>query len=143
MSHLRAPHALITDAHDRVRDLYGAAIGRGRLEVTTPALVVPSPYESLSIVLLEAWNYATPALVNAYCKVLQGQVRRASGGLYYRSSREFQEALSWLLANDAGRRELGEQGLAYVDREYRWPTVLERVERLLEEVSRRRSAAPA
>ena len=64
------------------------------------ALIVPSPYESLSIVLLEAWNHATPALVNAYCKVLQGQVRRASGGLYYRSSREFQEALSWLLGNE-------------------------------------------
>jgi len=81
--------------------------------------------------------------VNADCKVLQGQVRRASGGLYYRSSREFQEALGWLLANDAGRRELGEQGLAYVNREYRWATVLERVESLLDEVSRRRSAALA
>jgi len=70
-------------------------------------------------------------------------VRRANGGLYYRSSREFQEALSWLLSNDAGRRELGEQGLAYVEREYRWPTVLERVEGLLEEVSRQRSAVRA
>jgi len=94
-------------------------------------------------VLLEAWNHAVPALVNAHCKVLQGQVRRANGGLYYRSSREFQEALSWLLSNDAGSRELGTQGLAYVEREYRWPTVLERVESLIQEVSRRRSAAPA
>jgi glycosyltransferase involved in cell wall biosynthesis len=107
------------------------------------ALVVPSPYESLSIVLLEAWNHGVPALVNAYCKVLQGQVRRADGGLYYRSSREFQETLSWLLSHEDSRRELGEQGLAYVDREYRWPTVLDRVESLLEEVSRRRSTAPA
>jgi glycosyltransferase involved in cell wall biosynthesis len=105
--------------------------------------MVPSPYESLSIVLLEAWNHATPALVNADCKVLRGQVRRAGGGLYYRSSREFQEALRWLLVNETGRTELGAQGLAYVDREYRWATVLERVESLLEEVSRRRSAAPA
>jgi glycosyltransferase involved in cell wall biosynthesis len=74
--------------------------------------------------------------------VLQGQVRRAEGGLYYRSSREFQEALAWLLSNETSRRELGQQGLAYVDREYRWPVVLDRVESLLEEVSRRRSAAP-
>jgi glycosyltransferase involved in cell wall biosynthesis len=77
--------------------------------------------------------------VNASCKVLKGQVQRANGGLYYRSSREFQEALTWLLAHDANRRDLGEQGLAYVDREYRWPTVIERVESLLEEVSRRQS----
>jgi glycosyltransferase involved in cell wall biosynthesis len=104
------------------------------------ALIVPSPYESLSIVLLEGWNHGVPALVNAYCKVLQGQVRRANGGLFYRSSREFQEALSWLLSNEQGRRDLGDQGLAYIEREYRWPTVLERVESLLAEVSRRRSA---
>ena len=140
---LAGPSTLMIPNHPRIRALgYVPDHVRRALLAHTHALIVPSPYESLSIVLLEAWNHATPALVNAYCKVLQGQVRRASGGLYYRSSREFQEALSWLLANDAGRRELGEQGLAYVHREYRWPTVLERVEKLLEEVSRRRRAAP-
>jgi glycosyltransferase involved in cell wall biosynthesis len=141
---LAGPATLMVPNHPRIRALgYVADDVRRALLSHARALVVPSPYESLSIVLLEAWNHATPALVNAYCKVLQGQVRRASGGLYYRSSREFQEALSWLLTNDAGRRELGGQGLAYVDREYRWPTVVERVERLLQEVSRRRSAALA
>jgi glycosyltransferase involved in cell wall biosynthesis len=141
---LAGPSTLMIPDHPRIRALgYVEDAVRSALLAHARALVVPSPYESLSIVLLEAWNHATPALVNAHCKVLQGQVRRASGGLYYRSSREFQEALSWLLANDAGRRELGEQGLAYVEREYRWPTVLARVESLLEEVSRRRSAARA
>jgi glycosyltransferase involved in cell wall biosynthesis len=141
---LAGPATLMVPNHPCIRALgYVADAVRRALLSHARALIVPSPYESLSIVLLEAWNHATPALVNAYCKVLQGQVRRASGGLYYRSSREFQEALSWLLTNDAGRRELGGQGLAYVDREYRWPTVVERVERLLQEVSRRRSAALA
>ncbi len=141
---LAGPSTLTVPNHPCIRALgYVSDDVRRALLSHARALVVPSPYESLSIVLLEAWNHATPALVNANCKVLQGQVRRASGGLYYRSSREFQEALSWLLAHDAGRRELGEQGLAYVDREYRWPTVLDRVERLLEDVSRRRSAARA
>ncbi len=45
--------------------------------------------------------------------------------------------MSWLLSNEEGRRALGEQGLAYVEREYRWPTVIERVESLLDEVARR------
>jgi len=141
---LAGPSTLTIPDHPRIRALgYVEDAVRHALLAHTRALIVPSPYESLSIVLLEAWNHATPALVNAHCKVLQGQVRRANGGLYYRSSREFQEALSWLLSNDAGRRDLGEQGLAYVEREYRWPTVLERVERLLEDVSRQRSAARA
>jgi glycosyltransferase involved in cell wall biosynthesis len=69
--------------------------------------------------------------VNAHCRVLAGQVTRANGGLYYRSSAEFTEALSYLLAHDDERQTLGRQGLAYVEREYRWPTVLARVEALL------------
>ena len=96
------------------------------------ALVVPSPYESLSIVLLEAWNRSVPALVNAHCAVLKGQVRRGNGGLFYRSQREFAEGLDYLLVHDAERAQLGVQGRAYVDREYRWSTVLARVEALLE-----------
>jgi glycosyltransferase involved in cell wall biosynthesis len=141
---LAGPSTLPIPNHPRIRALgYVADDVRHALLSHARALIVPSPYESLSIVLLEGWNHGTPAVVNAYCKVLQGQVRRADGGLYYRSSREFQEALSWLLGNESGRRALGEQGLAYVEREYRWPTVIERVESLLEEVSRRRSAARA
>ena len=37
---MRDPAPLITEAHDRVRSMYGAAIGRTRHEVITPALVV-------------------------------------------------------------------------------------------------------
>jgi glycosyltransferase involved in cell wall biosynthesis len=98
--------------------------------------VVPSPFESLSIVLLEAWNAGVPALVNGHCAVLKGQVRRANGGLYYRSAAEFGESVEALRSGDAERRALGAQGLAYVEREYRWPTVMARVEDLLQRVTR-------
>jgi 3-hydroxy-D-aspartate aldolase len=37
---MRDPAPLITEAHGRVRDLYGGAIGRSRDDVVTPALVV-------------------------------------------------------------------------------------------------------
>ena len=37
---MRDPAPLITEAHDRVRDLYGSAIGRSAQEVVTPALVI-------------------------------------------------------------------------------------------------------
>jgi glycosyltransferase involved in cell wall biosynthesis len=95
------------------------------------ALMMPSPFESLSMVLLEAWNHGLPALVNARCKVLRGQVQRADGGLYYGNTIEFIAALDYLLNHDQAARQLGRQGLAYVEREYRWPIVMEKIEALL------------
>ena len=123
--------------HPRIRALgYVADDLRRALLAHARALIVPSPYESLSIALLEGWNYGVPAIVNARCAVLQGQVRRANGGLPYRSGEEFCEAMAYFQSHDAERRAIGEQGRAYVDREYRWPMVTQRVEKLLNEVKR-------
>src|SRR5690606_35814174 len=120
---LAGPIKLQVPSHPRIRALgYVSDDMRDALMAHARVLIVPSPYESLSIVLLEGWNRAVPALVNARCKVLKGQVRRANGGLHYRSPREFAEALTYLLANEEVRATLGRQGLAYVDQEYRWPT---------------------
>ncbi|MGH9144790.1 MAG: glycosyltransferase family 4 protein [Vicinamibacterales bacterium] len=118
--------------HPRIRtlgfvdeDLREALLRKAR------ALVMPSPYESLSMVLLEAWNHGVPVLVNARCKVLRGQVERADGGLYYGNAVEFIAALDYLLDHPETARQLGRQGLAYVEREYRWPIVIDRIEALL------------
>src|SRR5205807_2609609 len=40
-------------------------------------LVIPSRFESLSLVLLEGWNHELSALVNGHCRVLKGQALRA------------------------------------------------------------------
>lgn len=129
---LAGPANIGIPEHPRIRALgYVSDEVRAALLGNAQALVVPSPYESLSIVLLEAWNHGVPALVNGRCKVLAGQVRRANGGLSYRWAGEFHEALTYLLTRAEERNAMGRQGLAYVDREYRWPTVLARVERLL------------
>ena len=136
---LAGPTKMGVPSHPAIRALgYVSDELRDALLRHARALIVPSPYESLSIVLLEAWNRGVPALVNARCRVLHGQVRRANGGLFFRSGREFTEALGRLLSHPAERDALGRQGLAYVEREYRWPTVLARVEGLLEEVVARK-----
>lgn len=135
---LAGPAKMQIPAHPQIRALgYVADEVREALLAHAQALVVPSWYESLSIVLLEAWNYAVPALVNGRCKVLAGQVTRANGGLYYMFPAEFDEAVDYLLNRPQERQALGRQGLAYVEREYRWPTVISRVEALLHDVHRR------
>ena len=136
---LAGPPQIRVPVHTKIRALgYVTDDLREALLAHTRALVVPSPYESLSIVLLEAWNHGVPGLVNGRCRVLEGQVRRANGGLHYRSGREFAEGLDCLLGDESARSMLGRQGLQYVEREYRWPTVLARVNALLAEVRARR-----
>jgi glycosyltransferase involved in cell wall biosynthesis len=108
---------------------------REALLTETSALVMPSPYESLSMVLLEAWNHGRPALVNGRCDVLKGQAVRSNGALWYRSFDEFDVGLRRLLANAGLAREMGENGRAYVDREYRWPRVMEKLETFLASLS--------
>lgn len=134
---LAGPVTLTVPDHPRIRALgYVSDEVRHALLARARALVVPSPYESLSIVLLEAWNRGVPALVNAHCSVLRGQVQRADGGLHFRTAREFAEAADLLLAPGPVGPALGRQGLAYVEREYRWPTVMARIEALLARVGR-------
>jgi glycosyltransferase involved in cell wall biosynthesis len=106
-------------------------------------LVVPSPFESLSMVLLEAWNQRLPALVNGRCAVLHGQVVRANGGLSYRHATEFAASLGYLLNHPDVARQLGRQGQAYIEQEYRWPKVMEKIETFLEQsLDRGLSARP-
>lgn len=130
---MAGPSSMPIPEHPLIRSLgYVDDMVREALLAKARALVVPSPFESLSMVLLEAWNHGLPALVNARCKVLRGQVERAGGGLHYGNAAEFIAALDYLLDHPDVARQLGRQGLAYVDREYRWPAVMNTIEALLE-----------
>jgi glycosyltransferase involved in cell wall biosynthesis len=94
-------------------------------------LVIPSPYESLSVITLEAWKLGVPVLANARCKVLMGQCLRSNGGLFYGGYAEFAEGLGLLLEDPALARRMGEQGRAYVEREYAWETIDAKMDDLL------------
>lgn len=99
------------------------------LEAAT-VVVVPSPHESLSLLALEAMAVGTPVLVNARSEVLVDHCRQSNAGLYYADRWEFSEALR-LLMRDAGLRAvLGRNGKEYVNRHYRWSTILRKYDRL-------------
>jgi glycosyltransferase involved in cell wall biosynthesis len=93
------------------------------------ALVQPSPFESFSIVVCEAWLQKRPVLVQGYSPVLSGQVMRSEGGLPYTGFAEFEGCLSLLLNNPALADELGENGSVYVRKTYNWDHVLDVVEK--------------
>ncbi|MEO8632512.1 MAG: glycosyltransferase [Chloroflexota bacterium] len=81
------------------------------------ALVLPSRFESLGIVLLEAWQVGTPVLVRADNPVTAGQVARSGGGLTYRDADGFGDVLDRATAQ---RAALGAAGRAWVERESSW-----------------------
>jgi glycosyltransferase involved in cell wall biosynthesis len=144
--------ALVED-HRAYRDAstYGldlVLVGRGKLDARTArwlhvtgfvseqekhdaiagatVVVVPSPYESLSLALLEAWAHGRPTLANADSPVLVGQSRRSSGGLWYRDGAEYAVMLDLLARSLPLANAIGRQGRRHTLATYNWSRVRER-----------------
>jgi glycosyltransferase involved in cell wall biosynthesis len=98
------------------------------------ALVMPSQYESLSIVTLESWMTGRPVVCTAACQVVAGMCRRSNGGLYYRDAEEFGEILRALLAYPELQRRLGQNGRAFVLANYTWDVVEKKYVEMIEQV---------
>jgi glycosyltransferase involved in cell wall biosynthesis len=90
------------------------------------AVVCPSPYESLSIVLLESLALGTPGLVNARSEVLREHCLRSNAGLFYEGAEEYAEALDLLAGESPLHEAMGVNGRRYVRKGYGWDAVLER-----------------
>ena len=86
-------------------------------------LLMPSFYESLSMVILEAWALGKPVLANARCEVLKGQCLRSNGGLFYENYYEFKEALKLLLSLSRLRKAMGINGQEYFNQNYTWEVI--------------------
>ena len=109
---------------------------RERVQALEAATVVvcPSPYESLSLLALEALSVGTPVLANARSAVLVEHCIRSNGGLYYAERDEFVECLKLLVRDARLRAALGQNGRDYVRRHYRWDVVIGKYERIFASV---------
>ncbi len=87
------------------------------------ALAMPSYYESLSMVTLEAWAMKKPVLANAKCEVLKGQCLRSNAGLFYENYEEFREGLNLILSSSILREKMGEKGKEYYQNNYTWEVI--------------------
>jgi glycosyltransferase involved in cell wall biosynthesis len=108
------------------------------LEAAT-VVVVPSPYESLSLLALESFAVGTPILANARSEVLVEHCHKSNAGLYYADRDEFVEALKMLIGDSRLRARLGRNGRDYVRTNYRWDVILAKYERMFTKL---RSSGP-
>ena len=67
-------------------------------------LIIPSQYESLCMVVLEAWAMGKPVAANGRTDVLRGQCQRSHAGLWYTDYEDFKEAVSLLAADGPLRK---------------------------------------
>jgi glycosyltransferase involved in cell wall biosynthesis len=106
---------------------------RERLQALEAAtiVVVPSPFESLSLLALEAMAVGTPVLCNARAEVLVDHCHKSNAGLYYQDRDEFVECSKLLLADERLRERMGRNGKEYVRRNYRWDVIMSKYDRLI------------
>jgi glycosyltransferase involved in cell wall biosynthesis len=110
---------------DELRAAYAEAV----------ALIQPSPFESLSLVLLESWLEGTPALVTESSEVLREHCARSGGGFVFGSYEAYREALDRLLAEPGLGERLGDAGRAYVLELCSWPKVRDRFRTVVEQLA--------
>jgi glycosyltransferase involved in cell wall biosynthesis len=110
--------------HARIRHL-GFLDDRDKFDALAAAdlLIMPSYFESLSMVALEAWALGRPVLANGRCDVLKGQSIRSNAGLYYENYEEFVEALYSLESHGPLNARLGRNGKEFFKRHYAWPVI--------------------
>ncbi|ATB32026.1 glycosyltransferase family 4 protein [Melittangium boletus] len=151
LAHYRELRARFHDAPDLVlageahMDLRGEGVhpvGRigeqDKYDALAGALMVtvPSRFESLSLLTLEAFAAGTPVLVNGHSDVLVGQVERSGAG---RSYTDLESFISGLREVGEQRARLSRNAKTFAAR-YTWPRVVdvyrEEMDRIIREKSR-------
>ena len=100
------------------------------------ALVLFSQFESLSMVVLESMTMGRPVLVNGRCEVLREHCINSNAGLYFESEQEFEAVLDYLMEHDKVYEIMCQNAVEYVQQNYRWETVLQRFQELIDLVSK-------
>jgi glycosyltransferase involved in cell wall biosynthesis len=110
--HPRIHHLGFLDDRDKFDALAGCDL-----------LLMPSYFESLSMVALEAWALGKPVLANGKCEVLRGQCIRSQAGLYYETQAEFTETLRAISDSRSLNAAFSANGRRFFQQHYSWPVI--------------------
>ncbi len=121
--------------HPRIKYL-GFMQDEDKFDALTGAefLVIPSQFESLSMVTLEAWAVGKPVVANGRTEVLQGQCRRSNAGLWYTNYDEFKEIILLLCENEPLKEMMGQNGKRFFETHYSWPVIENKYLKVLDQL---------
>ena len=87
------------------------------------ALIIPSKYESLSLVVLESFACKVPVIANGECEVLKDHIVNSNGGWTYTNETEFTDVLKKVLEGSENEKK-GLNGYEYVTNNYSWQNAM-------------------
>ena len=73
-----------------------------------------------------------PMLVNGKCDVLKEHcIKSDYAAWYYTGKKSFVKKLHQLVESEDQRRQMGEKGKRYVEENYNWPLIIERLKTVI------------
>jgi glycosyltransferase involved in cell wall biosynthesis len=98
-------------------------------------VVIPSKYESLSMILLESLKLNKPVVVNGKCSVLKTHCRRSNAGLYYENYYEFKEVLEFMMIHEREYNLISNNGEKYVNQNYDWNIIIDKFKNAINNIN--------
>jgi glycosyltransferase involved in cell wall biosynthesis len=95
------------------------------------AYIQPSPMESFSRTIMEAWLAGTPVIASGRSAVVRWHCERSGAGLVYEDVAELAQCLALVADAPGALRPLAAAGRDYVLTHYTWDVALDRMEKAL------------
>jgi len=99
------------------------------------ALIIPSFYESLSLVTLESMAYGVPVIANEKCEVLKDHIDNSKAGFLFGDYESFKTDLDIAFNPYEDLSEMSKNAKAYVAQNYTWDATIEKYRKAINYVS--------
>lgn len=99
------------------------------------ALIIPSFYESLSLVTLESMAYGIPVIANEKCEVLKDHIENSKAGFLYNDYAGFKTALDTIFDPNTDMSILSHNAKQYVAENYTWKVTIQKYQEAINYVN--------
>jgi glycosyltransferase involved in cell wall biosynthesis len=105
------------------------------LLVGASALIIPSFYESLSLVTLESMAEGIPVIANEKCEVLKDHINTSHAGFIFGNYTSFKLAIDSIFDYSTDKDLMKSNAKKYVSDNYRWSSVLDKFGKVIDYIT--------
>jgi len=102
--------------------------------LNSKALVIPSFFESLSLVTLESMAAGVPVIANEACQVLKDHILESKSGFLFSGYKSFEVALETIVNGHEDLGTMQDNGRNYVKERYDWNIVISKINKAIDYV---------